>query len=118
MDNCCANKITRGTTPTNSFVVKMDLREATVYAWYSQDDELLFKKCSGYGEINVEENVIYVPLTQADTLMFSQKSKDTEIHIQLGYIFANGKADRSNIIVTTVGKILEDGEMTYVPRNV
>lgn len=110
--------IMRGTTPTNEFSVNIDLRAATVYAWYSQDDKLLIKKNSFEGGIVVEENLLKVKLTQAETLMFSQKSKEERIYIQFGYVLADGTADRSNIICTTVGKILEDVEMKYVPINV
>lgn len=118
MADCAQNQITRGTTPTNEFSVSIDLRAATVYAWYSQNDKLLITKNSFEGGIVVEENLLKVKLTQAETLMFSQKSKDSMIAIQFGYVLADGTADRSNIIYTTVGKILEDVEMEYVPINV
>lgn len=119
MSNCGQAVIMRGTTVSNTFSVDIDLREATVYAWYAQGDKLLLKKCSAIdNQILVSESTFVVNFTQEETLMFSQKSKDTEIKMQFGYVFQNGVADRSNIIYATVGAILSDEVMQYVQGNV
>lgn len=112
--NNCINKckendaLRRGTTPTNTFNVNIDLREATVFISYAQRGVVLVDK-TGL-DLFVEEDKITTRLSQEDTLKF----KPGEVDIQIRYVKADGTADASNIIKTTVDMILKDGEIEYV----
>ena len=102
------DSLRRGTTPTNTFNVNIDLREATVYVSYAQRGILLVDKTGT--DLFITEDQIVTTLSQEDTLKF----KPGEVDIQIRYVKADGTADASNIIKTTVDQILKDGEIEYV----
>ena len=94
----------RGSTPTNTFTVDIDLRQATVYVSYSQGGQVVVEKTNA--DLTIEESSIEVKLTQEDTLAFGLG----EVYIQIRYVFPfTGDADASNIIRTTADRILKDG---------
>ena len=98
----------RGTTPTNTFNVDVDLRGSTVYIDYEQNGQIVLEKTGA--DLDISANKIEVTLSQADTLAF----KPGRVFIQIRYVTALGAADASNIISTTAERIIKDGEITYV----
>lgn len=97
----------RGTTPTNTFNVNVDLREATIYVSYAQRGRVVVEK-TGH-DLFVTETAIDTTLTQEETLRF----RPGEVRIQIRYVLSDGTADASNIIETTSEEILKDGVITY-----
>ena len=94
----------RGSTPTNTFNLDIDLRQATVYVSYAQDSKVVVEKTGE--DLTVEDDSITVRLSQEDTLAF----KSGIVMIQIRYVFPfTGDADASNIIRTTAERILKDG---------
>ena len=98
----------RGSTPTNTFTVNVDLREAKIYVSYSQDGEILVEKTGD--DLEVDETSIVVHLTQAETLRF----KTGSVSIQIRYVMPDESADASNIMTVSSERILKDGEIKYV----
>lgn len=98
----------RGSTPTNTFSVNVDLTDATVYVSYSQNGRIVIDKTGE--DLDVSIDAIVVQLSQKDTLML----KPGEVEIQIRYVMADGTADASNIIKVQSERILKDGEITYV----
>jgi len=97
----------RGSTPTNVFNVNVDLRNATIYITYKQNNKIIVEKTGD--DIQVEQNRLTTSLTQAETLQFSAGP----VRIQIRYVRADGFADASNIIDTRAEEILKDGEISY-----
>lgn len=98
----------RGTTPTNVFNLDTDLSDAqALYITYQQDSQTKIEKTKEDVTFD-EDNVMYVTLTQEDTLNLEE---DKYIKVQIRALFADGSAIASNIITTTVGSILKDGEI-------
>ena len=96
----------RGTTPTNTFNVDVDLTDAVaIYITYVQGDQTIFEK--DIDDITVESDKLTVNLSQEDTLKLSPK----EVRIQIRAKFADGTAIASNIITTMANAILKDGEI-------
>lgn len=94
----------RGTTPTNTFDVDVDLRQASViYITYSHLGKTVVEK--EISDITIEENTLTVQLTQDETLAFPKG----EIEIQIRARFPEGLAIASNIIKTTASRILKEG---------
>ena len=94
----------RGTTPTNTFDVDVDLRQASViYITYSHLGKTVVEK--EINDITIEENTLTVELTQEETLAFPKG----EIEIQIRAWFPEGLAIASNIIKTTASRILKEG---------
>lgn len=107
----------RGTTPTNTITVDLDLREMTVFVTYSQAGRVVFEKTNA--DIEIEQNEIRVPLTQAETLALSAWDRGQTVFVQIRAIDALGNAVASNIMTTTVNAILKDGEIEYAaPSNI
>ena len=99
----------RGSTPTNTFRSNLDLRGATLFITYKQGNRTVIEHTGT--DVTVTETTISTKLSQQETLRF----KDTDgVDIQIRYIFEDGTSDSSNIIHTTVGRILKDGEIAYV----
>lgn len=98
----------RGSTPTNVFVVPIDISDAKVYITYSQNNAIIVEKTNP--DIVFEENRMIVALTQEDTLKFVPGW----VEIQIRYVKESGEADASNILVANTTKILKDGEIAYV----
>lgn len=99
----------RGTTPTNTITVDLDLRGMTVYVTYTQGREVLFEKTNA--DITINETALIVPLTQADTLRLSSRAK--VVYVQVRAIDSEGNAVASNVMTTTAEAILKDGEIAY-----
>ena len=103
----------RGTTPTNTISVDLDLRGMTVFVTYAQGSsgeyEILFEKTNS--DITINETNIVVTLTQSDTLALSARKKT--VYVQIRAIDSTGVAIASNIMTTTAEAILKDGEIAY-----
>lgn len=99
----------RGSTPTNTFTVEIDLTGATIFVTYSQRKEcgknmrVVVEKTGE--DLTVTSTKIITTLTQEETLRFAPDA----VFIQIRYVFPDGTADASNIIQTTVEAILKDG---------
>lgn len=106
----------RGTTPTNTFTLDLDLSAATVFITYGQSGKPIIEKTGEdltFGTTGSGQEQVYtitVELTQEDTLKFRPGGVD----IQIRYIMADGTADASNIIKTTFDGIIKDGVIEYV----
>lgn len=98
----------RGTTPTNTFAVDVDLTGATVFVSYEQDGKVVIEKTGT--DVTVATNALTVTLTQADTLAFHPG----RVCVQIRYVDQLGTADASNIMETTAERILKDGEISHV----
>lgn len=104
----------RGSTPTNTFTLPMDLSQATVYISYEQGNRIVIEKTNA--DLTFAEDqqthtfTITLALTQEDTLAFVPG----EVLIQIRYVFPNGDADASNIIRTTFERIIKDGVIRAV----
>lgn len=104
----------RGSTPTNTFTLPMDLSQATVYISYEQGNRIVIEKTNA--DLTFAEDqqthtfTITLTLTQEDTLKFAPGN----VNIQIRYVFANGDADASNIIRTTFERIIKDGVIRAV----
>lgn len=97
----------RGSTPTHTFNVNVDLRNATVYVTYSQRGVTIVEKTGE--DLTITQTTVALKLTQSETLQFS----NGRVEIQIRYVMADGSADASNIIVADAQKILKDGVITY-----
>lgn len=97
----------RGSTPTNTFKVNIDLQGARVYITYKQNGKIIVEKTGG--DVTITENKLITRLTQEETLRFNTGP----VRIQIRYVRPNGSADASNIIDTRAEEILKDGEITY-----
>ena len=104
----------RGTTPINTFITDLDLSETTVFISYEQGgrkvlektgDDLSFSPGTETGTYKIETT-----LTQEDTLKF----KSEAVYIQIRAVYADGSAVASNIIHTSVERIIKDGVIVYV----
>jgi len=98
----------RGSTPTNTFSVNVDLRDATVFVSYSQDDRVIVEKTGS--DLTITDKTVVCALSQEDTLKFH----DGRVEIQIRFVTALGAADASNIIATTAERVLKDGVIEYV----
>lgn len=98
----------RGTTPTNTFSVDIDLTGTTIFIDYEQDGKIILEKTGT--DVTVATNSLTVELTQADTLKFHPGAAN----IQIRYVDAFGTADASQIIHTTFERIIKDGEISHV----
>lgn len=99
----------RGTTPTNTITVDLDLRGMTVFVTYAQGDSVLFEKSND--DMTISETELSIPLTQADTLKLSDLKRT--VYVQIRAIDSSGVAVASNIMTTTAEAILKDGEIAY-----
>lgn len=96
----------RGTTPTNTFTVDMDLRTADViYITYKQGCTVVVERTKDQLD-SITATELTLTLTQEETLEFKEGGF---VAIQIRARFSNGLAVASNIIKTTAGEILKDG---------
>lgn len=94
----------RGTTPTIPIDVDIDLREASsLYITFVQLDRIIIEKT--IADCTIEEKRILVSLTQEETLSFNDRHP---VYAQIRGIIG-GTAVASNIMSTSVGKILKEG---------
>lgn len=93
----------RGTTPTNTFNVDIDLTSATeLYISYEQNDAVVVEK--ELSDCTVTSTSVSVTLTQTDTLKFVPGKVFVQIRAKIG-----STAVASDIITTTAKRILKDG---------
>lgn len=94
----------RGTTPTLTFGVDIPTANISVLnVALSQNGNVVIEKV--LGDCDVTDNEIAVTLTEDETL----KLKDGYVQMQIRVYMADGKKLASNIMSTTVDKILKDG---------
>ena len=99
-----SNGIGRGTTPYNRFNVAIDLRDANeVWLTYTQGSRIVIDKVKS--DLTISEKMVELHLTQKETLSLkSNLPVSIQFRANIG-----GEAYRSNIIETTVEKILKEG---------
>lgn len=100
----------RGTTPTIQINVDIDLREAVaLYVTFTQGAETIFEK--DLPEIGVYEDKLVFALSQTDTLMLSGPASFAlaPVFFQIRAKMPDGSALASNIMKTTVDRILKNG---------
>jgi hypothetical protein len=95
--------VRRGSTPTNTFNVDINLTGATVFVSYEQDGIVVIEKTGS--DLTITPDQVSLTLSQEDTLAF----RPGEVMIQLRYVFPNGVADASNIIRAQFERIIKDG---------
>lgn len=98
----------RGTTPTCTFRSSVDLTEAVVIYVTFRQHRTRVEYSLEDDNVEVTSTSVAVTLTQADTLKFSS---DENLEIQVRAKFADGKAIESNIVTTTMGRVLKEGEI-------
>ena len=100
----------RGTTPTIQINVDVDLRTAeALYVTFTQGNETIFEK--DLTDVGVYEDKIVFTLSQVDTLMLSRTEPYmlAPVYFQIRAKMPDGSALASNILKTTVQKILKNG---------
>lgn len=102
----------RGTTPTNTFAMAIDISEATVFISYEQNRKIVIEKTNPDLTFTSDQQKHYITLelSQEDTLAFVAG----EVLIQIRYVFPTGDAGASNIIRTTAERIIKDGVIRAV----
>lgn len=100
----------RGTTPTNTFDVDVELETADViYITYKQNGHTVIEKTIDDITITPKEGdqpeTLSVELTQSETL----RLKSGEVSIQIRARFPDGTAVASNIMDVPVDVILKEG---------
>lgn len=101
---CYGDRMRRGTTPTNTFTVDVDLTSAVaLYITYKQGARVAIEKA--IDDIDITSEALTVTLTQQDTL----KLTNGDVDIQVRARFPGGSAIASNIISVPVEAILKDG---------
>ena len=94
----------RGTTPTHTFNVNVDLTNADViYITYKQGNDTVVEKVKSDCEIT--STSVSVTLTQEDTLKFNA----SDVEIQIRARFPDDSAIASNIMRTSVTRVLKSG---------
>ena len=94
----------RGTTPTHTFKVNVNLSNAEViYLTYKQGDKVTIEKTKE--DMEITPTTISVRLTQEDTLAFTKASVEVQIRAR----FSDGTAIASNIMRATSERILKNG---------
>ena len=95
--------IVTGATPTHTFKVDADLRDAIeIWITYKQDQKVRLNKTLSDGII-VKEKQVSVKLSQEDTLLFSPTQ---DVKIQIRAKFNDGTAIASKVIRTTAYECL------------
>ena len=99
----------RGTTPTHTFPVDVDLTQCDViFLTYKQGNNTIIER--DINNMTVTPDGIEVVLTQTETLAFNSAGK-IEIQIRAGYP-NNGPRIASDILtISPAGRILKDGEI-------
>lgn len=97
----------RGTTPTLRFELPFQAEAiAALSIAFKQKDVLRVEKT--LNDVKCEGNIISCKLEQKDTLALDDQFK---IDIQLRIRTVHGDAIASNIIKTSIGRLLRDGEI-------
>lgn len=93
----------RGTTPTHTFRVPIDLTSAAALkVYYKQGYEVLVEKEKQ--DLVVTPTTITVELTQEETLRFA----DGQIKMQIRARMPNGKAVKSKVKTTSADELLKN----------
>lgn len=99
--------ISRGTTPTHSFTFPFNYNEIeNITITYKQDD-LIVKK--GMDEISYSTEKISTTLSQEESMMFTVSNKPVEIQVKVKN--KSGVVSVSNVILVSVGKLLDEEVM-------
>ena len=94
----------RGTTPTNTFTVDVDLTSAVaLYITYKQGARVAIEKA--IDDIDITSEALTVTLTQQDTLKLQKGDVDIQVRVR----FPDDKALASDIITVPVERVLKDG---------
>lgn len=103
--------IIRGTTPTETLTINgRDLSDAKVYVTYQQGDVAFTLEGDEVKKTVSDGNtVLSVALTQKDTLSLAPGA----VLVQIGWITADGVADKTVIESDTVLDTLYNKEMSY-----
>lgn len=95
----------RFTTPTHVFKTNIDLTQADViFVTYKQGGSTVVEKTKE--DLTIEQDQLSVKLTQEDTGKFVQGNP---VEIQIRVRFDDDTAIASNIMKTTVERVLKDG---------
>ena len=95
----------RGSTPTNTFTTTTDISGAdVVYISYAQQGRVVIEKDKD--DCTFSQDGVSVMLSQQETLRLNACY---DVEIQIRAKLPNGKALVSNIIKTTVDRVLKDG---------
>ena len=98
----------RGTTPTLTFNTDVDLTGADrLYITFQQNGKTVLEK--SLEDMTVTPTTITLTLTQADTLAFENSRNAPEVLIQIRAGWLAGDAIASDIMYTTVNRLLKDG---------
>lgn len=98
----------RGSTPTHTWNnLEVNLKDARVYATYSQSGKVIVDKTNE--DMTITEDSITVRLAQEDTLKF----KVGVVEIQFRYVFEDGTSGGSRIFKTNAEKILKEGVIVW-----
>ena len=94
----------RGTTPTHTFMLPVDLRTAEVIElYYAQNNTVVVEKQKS--DMTVTSNSVSVTLTQEDTLKFCV----SDVEMQIRARFPSGEAIATDIKRTNVRRVLKGG---------
>lgn len=94
----------RGTTPTNTFTVDVDLTQAeALFVTYRQNHRTVIEK--SLEDVTLTENTVTVDLEQTDTLKFGKGEVEMQIRAKL----PDGSALASQIMIASVEEVLKDG---------
>lgn len=94
----------RGTTPTHTFTLPLDASLIkAVKIIYAQEDKPIF--CKRTADCVINGVTVEVTLTQEETFKFDCKKL---VEIQLRALTVDGKALKSEPIIVTVSKCLDD----------
>lgn len=95
----------RFTTPTHVFKTNIDLTQAgVIFITYKQGGNTVVEKTKE--DLTIEQDQLSVKLTQEDTGKFVQGNP---VEIQIRVRFDDDTAIASNIMKTTVERVLKDG---------
>ncbi len=99
--------MTRGTTPTHTFTLPFEAGDITILnIAYAQRGDIVLEK--DLTDCTVSGNTLTVTLSEQDTLMFDASDSKVEIQLRAGI---GDKRLASEIITTTVRRILKEGEL-------
>lgn len=94
----------RGTTPTNTFTVDVDLTQAeALFVTYKQSSRTVIEKA--LADVTVTAKAVTVELSQADTLKFGKGEVEMQIRARL----PDGSALASQIMTAPVEAVLKEG---------
>lgn len=97
--------VTIGATPTHTFTVDTDLRDAVeIWVTYAQNKKVILNKTLTEDNLTVTEDTVVVTLSQEDTLKFYPVNS---VKIQIRARFGDGSAIKSDVINTTSDECLK-----------